>query len=173
MAKKNKNKKNNKNTVVTGNELANLIKIIIIVCIVLLSFYFITVLVNKKRNNTVDGSDDTVATIQYDEIIVGEILNRSENEYFVLVKKENDVNYDLYQSYLSIYKEKENALRVYNVDLSSIFNANAIDEETVLTDTVQNFKFNDSVLIKVTNGSISESLIGNDQIENYLKELIK
>lgn len=169
MAKK---KTNNNKSVVTENELVNLIKIIVIVCVVLLAFYFITVFINNKNNDT-KNSDDTVATIQYEEIIVGEILNRKEQEYLVLVKKENDVNYDLYQSYLSIYSGKSKALPIYNVDLGSVFNANSIGEETILENGVADFKFNDSVLLKVTNGNITESSIGNEQIENYLKVLIK
>lgn len=174
MSNKKVNKKTNKkNIVTTENELINLTKIIVIVCVVLLAFYFITVLVNNKKNDNIDNSNDTTATIQYDEIIVGEILNRPENEYLVLVKKENDVNYDLYQSYLSIYSGKTNPLRVYNVDLGIIFNAAAVGEETVLFGDVQDFKFGDSTLIKVSNHEISQSFVGNEQIESYLKELIK
>ncbi len=170
MAKK---KIKNKNTMATGNELVNLIKIIVIICVVLLIFYFITLFVNKNNSDTSGNYNDTVATIQYDEIIVGEILNRNEKEYLVLVKKENDVNSNLYQSYLSIYSDKENAVRVYSVDLGSIFNANSIGDATILENGVENFKFSDSTLLRVNDGIITDSLIGNEQIENYLQELIK
>lgn len=166
------NKIKNKATTVTGNELTNLIIIIAIVCAVLLVFYFITVFIND-RDKTAADLDDTVATIQYDEIIVGEILNRTESEYLVLVEKENDVNSGLYQSYLSTYEAKENALRVYTVDLGNIFNSNSLGSETIIEGDVEDFKFNDSTIIKVMNGKISLSYIGNEQIENYLKELIK
>lgn len=168
--KANNNKKEN---VVTSNELINLIKIIVVVCVVLLAFYFITVLVNKNKKSDNFTSDDTIAIIQYDKIIVGEILNRPEEEYYVLVKKENDVNYDLYQSYLSIYSGKENALRVYNVDLSEVFNSNAIGEETNINTNIENFKFSDSTFIKIKNRTIENVFIGEEQIENHLKGLIK
>lgn len=170
MAKK---KTNKKNTVETNNELVNLIKIVVIVCVVLLAFYFITVLVNKKTKGSAFSDDDSVAVIQYDKIIVGEILNRTENNYLVLVEKENDVNSNLYQSYLSIYSGKENALKVYNVDLSEVFNLNYVGDETILDNGIQNYKFSDTTLIKVSDGNISESYIGLEAIENYLKELIK
>ena len=86
-----KKKINHKNNIETNNELINLIKIVVIVCVILLAFYFITLLVNKKTKGSVFGNDDSVAVIQYDKIIVGEILNRPDNNYLVLVKKENDV----------------------------------------------------------------------------------
>lgn len=170
MAKK---KTNKKNTVEANNELVNLIKIVVIVCVVLLAFYFITVLVNKKTKGSAFSDDDSVAVIQYDKIIVGEILNRTENNYLVLVEKENDVNSNLYQSYLSIYSGKENALKVYNVDLSEVFNLNYVGDETILDNGIQNYKFSDTTLIKVSDGNISEFYIGLEAIENYLKELIK
>lgn len=170
MAKK---KTNKKNTVETNNELVNLIKIVVIVCVVLLAFYFITVLVNKKTKGSAFSDDDSVAVIQYDKIIVGEILNRPASNYLVLVESENDVNSNLYQSYLSIYSGKENALKVYNVDLSEVFNLNYVGDETILDNGIQNYKFSDTTLIKVSDGNISESYIGTEAIENYLKELIK
>lgn len=170
MAKK---KTNKKNTVETNNELVNLIKIVVIICVVLLAFYFITVLVNKKTKGSAFSDDDSVAVIQYDKIIVGEILNRPASNYLVLVESENDVNSNLYQSYLSIYSGKENALKVYNVDLSEVFNLNYVGDETILDNGIQNYKFSDTTLIKVSDGNISESYIGTEAIENYLKELIK
>lgn len=168
-----KKKINHKNNIETNNELINLIKIVVIVCVILLAFYFITLLVNKKTKGSVFGNDDSVAVIQYDKIIVGEILNRPDNNYLVLVKKENDVNSNLYQSYLSIYSGKENALKVYNVDLSEVFNSNYVGDETILDKGIQNYKFSDTTIIKVDDGSISESYVGAEAIENYLKELIK
>lgn len=170
MAKK---KINNKNTIETNNELVNLIKIIVIVCVILLAFYFITVFVSKKTKGSAFSNDDSVAVIQYDKIIVGEILNRPNSSYLVLVQKENDVNSNLYQSYLSIYSGKENALKVYNVDLSEVFNLNYVGDETILNNGIQNYKFSDTTLIKVSDGNISDSYVGSAAIENYLKELIK
>ena len=95
--KKAKNKKTNEN-IVSTNELTNLIKIIVIVCVVLLAFYFITVFVNKKAKTNTNNNEDTVAIIQYDKIMVGEILNRPQTEYYVLVKNSDDINSNLYQS---------------------------------------------------------------------------
>lgn len=176
MAKKktiNKVKNNNKQTMVSTNELTNLIKIIVIVCIVLLAFYFITVLVNKNSTSSTNDTDDTVAIIQYEKIMVGQILNRAENEYYVLVEKENDVNTDLYKSYTSIYSGKDGALNVYTVDLSEVFNLNYVGEETVIDSTVANLRFNDTTLIKVNNGIIETSFIGVNNIEEHLKQIIK
>lgn len=170
MAKK---KANNKKTAVTNNELVNLIKIIIVVCVILLAFYFITALVSKKTKGSAFDNDDSVAVIQYDKIIVGEILNRPESSYLVMVEKKDDVNSNLYQSYLSIYSGKENALRVYNVDLGEVFNFDYVGDETILNEGIQNYKFSDTTLIKINDGNILETYVGLEAIENYLKELIK
>lgn len=175
MAKKkvnNKAVKNKKQNVVSTNELVNLIKIIVIVCLVLLVFYFITTLVKDKKTTNYSDSDK-VAVIQYEKIMVGQILNRTESDYYVLVEKENDVNIDLYKSYTSIYSGKENSLKVYTVDLGDVFNTNYVGEETVIDSLVANFKFNDTTLIKVSNETIESYFVGSEEIENYLNKLIK
>lgn len=170
--KKAKNKKTNEN-IVSTNELTNLIKIIVIVCVVLLAFYFITVFVNKKAKTNTNNNEDTVAIIQYDKIMVGEILNRPQTEYYVLVKNSDDINSNLYQSYLSIYSGKENALKVYNVDLDDVFNKSYAGQETILDLGISNFKFSEATLLKINNGELEQFITGTEAIENYLKELIK
>ena len=164
------NKKNTKkvetktSSIVSGNELKNLIKIILIICGVLLAFYFITVLVqdkNKKSNDT----SDTVAVIQYDKILVGEILNRIDSEYYVLVEQEND-------AYIDLYKQYPNNKTYYTVDLSDVFNQNHIaNETTVEGNEVGNYKFSNTTLIKVANNSVEAVYKTKDEIIEYLKTL--
>ena len=171
MAKKKqiKNKKKNETQVVSGNEMINLIKIILIVCAVLLVFYFITVLVNKKDKETY--TENTNATIQYNKILVGQILNRTETDYYVLVEKENDQYIDLYNYYLSNYIGENKKFKYYTVDLSDVFNGNHIGEQTLLTGNVSEFKFVNSTLLRVKNGSIIESYDTRDSIVSYLENL--
>lgn len=161
-----KSEKNN-NKVISNNELKNLLKIILIICCVLLVFYFITVLVQNKDKDTNNGSD-TTAVIQYSKILVGEILNRSENEYYVLVEKENDPYIDLYKQYLNSI----DSITYYTVDLSEVFNQNNIGEETVVEgNEVGSYKFSGTTLIKVNGGTLSGVYKNKDEITGYLKNL--
>lgn len=163
--KNTKMKKKNNETIISNNELKNLLKIILIICGVLLVFYFITVLVQKNNNNT-DNGDSTVAVIQYDKILVGEILNRKENEYYVLVDNKNDSYVDLYKQYL----DNLDKIKYYTVDLMDVFNQNNIGEETIVDgNDVQNYKFNETTLIKVTDGVLNGVYKNKESIIEYLK----
>lgn len=167
--KKNESKKNEKNVqIATATEIANLIKILLIVCAVLLVFYFITVLVNKKSSDT-DYSENTTPTIQYSKILVGQILNRSEKEYYVLVEKENDQYLDLYKYYLS--SDYEDSLEYYTVDLSDVFNGNHIGEETNVKGDTSEFKFADTTLLKIKDGKVKRVYKTREDIIEHLEKL--
>lgn len=168
--KQEKKKKKMDSQIVSGNEITNLIKIVVIVCAVLLLFYFITLLVNKKDGKETY-SENTTATIQYSKILVGQILNRSEQDYYVLIEKENDQYVDLYNYYLSSYDGERENLKYYTVDLSDVFNGNNIGEETVLTGTVSDFKFADTTLLRVQDKVITEVYDNRDSIVSYLENL--
>lgn len=154
-------------TVISNNELKNLLKITLIICGVLLVFYFITILVQNKDNN-VNKDSDTTAVIQYSKILAGEILNRSENEYYVLVEKENDPYIELYKQYLTSVDK----IKYYTVDLSEVFNQNNVAEETLVEgNEVGNYKFAGTTLIKVTDGTLSGVYKNKDEITEHLKSL--
>ena len=162
--KKLNTKKQNQSQIIEGNEIKNLIKKVLIVCAVLLVFYIITILVNREDNSYIE---DTTPTIQYSKILVGQILNRNENEYYVLVEKENDQYLELYNYYLTNNED----IKYYTVDLSDVFNGNNIGEETVVNGDVSEFKFSNTTLIKVKNGKVSEVYKERDSIVSYLENL--
>ena len=166
---KNKNKNNN-NNVFMDNEMIKLLKILLIVCAVLVIFYLVTVLVNKKDDEIIaDGN--VSATIQYNKILVGQILNRDENDYYVLVEKENDQYIDLYNYYLSNYDGENKNFKYYNVDLSDVFNGNHVGEKNVITKNVSEFKFATTTLLRVKKGKVIESYHERDEIISYLEKL--
>lgn len=175
--KKTNNKKDVKDSttvMTTGNELVNLIKIVVIISAVLLVFYFITVIVEKKLNKHDYTIKDEVAVIQYDKIIVGEILNRTDSSYYVLVEKESDPYIDLYKTYLTTYSNTENSLRYYTVDLSDIFNRNSVaDQNYVEGNDTSKYKFASTSLLKIENGELAAVYSDNESITQYLSNLIK
>lgn len=170
ISKAKKSKKQKENQIVSGNELTNLIKIVLIVCAVLLIFYFITVLVNNKDEEN-NYTENTTPTIQYNKILVGQILNRSENEYYVLVEKENDQYLDLYNYYLSSYDGENSAFKYYTVDLIDVFNGNNIGEQNVVVGNVSDFKFANTTLLRIQNRVITEIYDNRDSIVSYLENL--
>lgn len=109
------------------------------------------------------------AIISYDNIELGTIFNRSESEYYVaLFDGEKDEMY--LNTLITNYKEKENALKVYIVDLSEGLNSSALSEENnTNTSKVNELKINDTTLIHVRNGQNIEAIVGIDNIANALK----
>ena len=94
-------KKEKVNEISTTDEGTKLVKIIVIILILFAIFYFLTGYVSKymnKRNNKVNTTPET-AVIQYDKIMIGEILNQSSDEYYVLLNYEDDYYQELYDSY--------------------------------------------------------------------------
>lgn len=171
-----KNKKQSNNSkqeaasLATGNEITNLIKIVLILCAVLLLFYFITELVtNKNKNNTY--TENTTATIQYDKILVGQILSQKEKDYYVLVEKETDKYVELYNYYLSSYDGENKDFKYYRVDLGDVFNGNHIGEKTDLKGRLSEFKFAGTTLLRIKNGVISETYQNRESIISYLENL--
>lgn len=170
---KDKKIEKNKQLEIPENEYS--IKKIIVTLIVLVAifflFYFITMLVIKptkkvKENNNIPVEiDSTLITMNH-------LLDRKDSEYYVLASKsDSKVNYnEIYNRYLSTYKAKEEALKVYKVDLSDSFNNNYIGE-TNITDNLSELKVNEDVLFKIKDGKIEQHFIGSTDISKALKEL--
>ena len=173
MAKKS-NKKNFKTKIISNSEFINLIKIVAIVSLVLLVFYFITVLVDKKITMDSYKADDQAAVIQYDKILVGEILNRKEGSYYVLVEKEDDPYIDLYEQYFSTIGENDEKFKKYVVDLDDIFNKESISDETkVVGNDPSKYKFSATTLLKVDENKLVGVYSDSESIIKYLDTLIK
>ena len=109
--------------------------------------------------------------IQYTNIIVGSILNRSEEDYYVLVEKEDDNNITTYQTLIDKYNNKEEHSRFYIVLLSDPFNANYVsDKANLLVDKITDIRFSETTLLHISNGKITSTRVGND-IGDYLNKL--
>lgn len=173
---KNKNKKGRKEEIIittANDEFKKLIKVIVSVLMIFALFFLITYLVTKEDNEPIP--EPAVKTeIQYDEILIGELLNQNNNEYYVLVTQEKDQYVGLYNSYISLYDKKENASRVYTSNLNSVFNKKYISTESqfVIAD-IKDVKFKGTTLLKIKNKQITNYYETRVDIVNHLKELIK
>lgn len=151
-------------------EIKNLIITLVIIISVLLIFYFITVFITKKQNEKekkID-SETNETVIDYDTILVSDIYKQNSISYYVLAVMPEDENVTSYRNALTSYSNGENALRVYEINLSSAFNKNYISETTDLTGKFP--IFSKTTLLKIENGTIVENYQDND-INTFLKTL--
>ena len=154
-------------------EIGSLFKILVIIIIVISVFFAMTNLINKAKEN-----DDTVAEgqIQYEEILVSNILKQGSNEYYVLVYENEDLYLETFDFYINQYKLKVDALKVYNSVLSDNgFNRKYYDEKesNIIGANIDNLKFSTTTLVKVQNGSIVEAYTDPSSIIEYLKNISK
>lgn len=156
------------------NEVGNLIKIILVITGVVLVLYFVTVLYLKKDEVKEDTETEVSATIQYDEILSSKLLTQSPKDYYVFAYNEEDFYLTTYEILLSNYQMKENAKKVYRLNLDLGFNKNIIGEESNLKGgNLEKIKFTQTSLIRVKKNKIVESYEGKEAILEHLRSLTK
>lgn len=164
-------KKKEKVVITTNDEFKKLTQIIIGVLLIFILFFTITYLLTKKKNDD-NKPVDQETKIQYDEILVGEILNQNESEYYVLVLKEKDHFVGLYETYLSEYKKKEKAIRIFYSNLDSVFSKKYEAEESKLSVTnIKDIRFTGTTLLKIKDKKIVNYYETKDKIVEHLETL--
>ena len=174
--KKNEKKKKKVNTLVSAdNEMSKLVILILVVALVFGLFYVITLFITKDNSeNSNNDLENAEVLIQYDKILVGNILDQKDNEYYVLVYKEDDVYFDLYMSYLMTYSNLSDSLNYYSVNLDEVFNKKFISDDSKLdVKDVNELKFNQTTLLRVKNGKIVSHYEGKDAITGKLGRMTK
>lgn len=156
------NKKIN-NTSMNSDEVGRLIKMVVIVTVIFLVFYVITLIVTKEKEVE---KEKTPATIQYEEILLGNILNQSSDNYYVLVFDEDDEYTIYYETKLSSQKTKH-----YTVNIDNPLNKKFIDEKSNLNvSNIKDLKVSQSTLFEIKNKKIVNTYEGNKIVE-YLDSL--
>jgi len=172
---KKQKEKNTANTTETYS-IKSMIKIIFILLVIFGAFYFITTLLVKEKNDNIDNS---VPVIDSTKITMSQILNRTEKEYYVIATKASlyessyvETNYiNFYNNYINQYKQEENALTFYYVDLDNALNKKYFDNELNITNDITELKLNDEVLFKISDGKIEKSYVGKEKILDKLSRL--
>lgn len=151
----------------------NLLTIILIVLVIFVGFYFITTLVVKptstaKSNNT--------SEVDSSKISFSQLLNMSEDEYYVLATNKNEYNNNTnhlatYDRYINNYTSKDDSLKFYRIDLSDALNKSYIDDPTKISSELKGVKLSNEVLFKIKSGKIEKYYVGSESIINALKEL--
>lgn len=141
--------------------------ILLVVLIIIVAFYFITVLVldNKKAKE----KENTYTAIQYDEIIVGNMYNQKENEYYILATLGSDTNKETYISNYQNYSKEENAIKTYTINLDSGFNKKYIGENSDFS--LKYPIFSKSTLLKIVDKEIKE-IYEAEEINQHLNTIM-
>lgn len=133
-------------------------------------FYGITTLVvNNKNKKEESNENNSYTNIQYDEIIVSNILKQTASDYYVLATTKNDDNYKQYISDFTTYTTKKNALPSYRIDLDNSFNKKYLQDESNFDNELP--VFSGSTLIRVTGGSITE-IYESSEISSAISHLV-
>ena len=145
---------------------------LIIVIIGVVGIYLLTKYVVKKDNATNNYSNTEEKNyIDPNTAIVGTMLNKSSDAYYVIIYDKTKDNATTYYSLVSTYKAKDKALKVYTVDLSNSLNKKyiATDNKTNPKATnLEDLKFGEVTLLKVKNNKITEAYETTDAIKKAL-----
>lgn len=152
-----------------NDEIGNLIKITAVLVGVFVLFLVITIIVTNKKQELVIKTPTYTNEIGFEEILVGDILNRPSTEYYVLAYDSEDIDYNLYSAYLDEYNNKT-TIKKYEVVLDRVFNKTSVAETSDFTNGI---KFSGATLLKIKDKQIVGVYEGKEEIITYLKEKVK
>ena len=179
MAKNGKNNKKEKNINKIEHETAmdssikNKIFIVIGILVFLLAFYLLTLYITNKNNPKKDDTDTKEKiTFSYDEILLGRSLSMQDDEYLVLFyDKSDEKQSEIYDQLYNDYKNKEDHLSIYYVDMSSGLNKkfSTTEESNKNPSDVSEFLINGPTLIRVNNHIVQDYYEGEESIKSIIQ----
>lgn len=154
-----------------AKEVRRFIIILLSIIILVLGVYAITRLVNKNKDSKKE-ENVTAGAIDYDKVSVGTMLNKSDEEYYVIVYDGEDSEAVYYSAIVTTYMQKDKNLPVYFCDLGNRFNKDYYVRENGTSNknakTVEEFAFGKLTLVKVKNGKIDKYIESLDTIKEEL-----
>ena len=149
--------------------------IILVILIILVGaiYLFTTKVVNKDSDNNSSSSDNTNTTyIDPTKAIVGTMLNKGTDEYYVLLYNSTDEEASDYARLLTKYKSGKNIKETYTVDLNNPLNSKyvATDDKTNPTASeLSELRFGKVTLLKVKANKITNAYEPVEAIKKELK----
>lgn len=156
-------------------ELKQFIKILIILIILVVGVYFLTrIFVTKDLFNKKEETKEAIeGSINYSTTLIGNMFNKPDKEYYVLMYNTDDIEAAYYSGFISNYSQNENALKIYFANLNNELNKKYVtensDEVNINTTKFEEFKVGKIALIKVANGKISKAITDTDDIAKELE----
>ena len=142
---------------------------LMILIIIVLGIYFFTKLFVTKEDT------DTTTDVDYINpkmAIVGTMLKKSEDNYYVILYNTEDDDASTYAALLNKYSAKDDYVTTYRVDLSNPMNSKYIAEGSDVntqSDTLSDLRFGAITLLEVKNGKIIDSFESVESIEKEWK----
>lgn len=130
---------------------------LIIIILIILAFYGITIFITQKQKEK--EKENTNTEIQYSEILIGNMYQKKEEEYYVLVQLESDYS----KLYTSAYNyQQKGDIKLYTANLDNAMNKKYLSEESDFNKRFPTYK--ESTLLKIKDGNIIEYYEGTDAI---------
>lgn len=180
MAKKNNKKKNRNEDLKKIEEVGSLdtniwhkiFTVLGIICFFCL-FYLLTLYITNKNSDKSEVNDNNPSevSISSENIIIGRSLSMGDGDYFVIYyDSSNEEVESIYSEVVSNYRSKEDALKLYYVDMSSAFNKSYATTEASnrAPEDISSFKINGPTLMKVSQGKVVEYYEGETEIKDVL-----
>lgn len=137
-----------------------------LILIIGLLYVFTVYVVNKEESYK---RTNTEGEISYTNIILGTLLNKPDEEYYVLVVDTTNKSHEVFTNTINQYKNNLKHLPIYIADLSNELNKNFIaDESSYKIDSVEDLKVKGPTLIKVKNKKIVKFI---ENIDSVIDEL--
>lgn len=152
-------------------EIKHFLIILAILIIIILGIYFFTRLFVTKDLITKEVPKEPIpGVVNYDTILVGNILNQPEEEYFVIIYNSLDLNAPYYSSLASNYTRNKDALRVYSIDLKNSLNKNYYDKDNLnlSPNNISDLKVGDLTLLRISKKHIVKSYANEEEIAKVL-----
>ncbi len=149
--------------------------LIISVCViafVFLMFTFTKIKTGEWNFFTKENFITYAAEIQTEKITCGSILNRKDEEYFVLAYDMKADNASLYTSLTEAYNNATKKISLYKVDLGNSRNQICQGDTLSITNDVKNLKLTNPTLLKVKNGKIVATINNYDEIKIELHKYV-
>lgn len=156
-------------------ELKQFIKILIILIVLVVGVYFLTRifvtkdLFNKKETE----STTTKGEINYSTTLIGNMFNKQDKEYYVLMYDTEDIQAAYYSGFISNYSQDEKSPKIYFANLNNPLNKKYVtkksEEVNVNTTDFTKFKVGDIALLKISEGKITKFLTNAEEIAKELE----
>lgn len=172
MTRKNKKKllKEQKYVSEEENEIKRFVIILLSIVIIIVLVYVVSNVFVKKDSKSSDYESKT-GEVDYNVVSIGTMLNRSEDEYYVMVYSQDGSSSTIYATYGGMYTSKTDSKKLYYLDLNNELNkpyAATDGNSNPKATSIDEFKFGELTLLKIKNGKVVKYL---EEVDTIKKEL--
>lgn len=163
---------NTKNYGEDQEEVIRFIRLIIIILVVVLGVYlFSRAFISKDLFGKKEEERESVeGTVNYNTTIIGAMLNKPEEEYYVIMYDTETSQAAYYSNLVTAYKKNTEPLKIYMADLNNELNKKYISEKNHLkVSNINDLTVKDIGLVKIKNGAIIASYNTIDEISKELE----